>query len=259
MKLLASDFDHTLYFPPRGFKKKDLAAIKRWQKEGHLFGVSTGRSLFGVQWPSRHAKPHYDFYICNSGATIYDGQGELLFERTIAFETVKKVIAHVPAAVTIVTKKHTYFYHYSLKAFLKRFFRSICFYRLLFSIETLKQEDILALSFHFLPHQKQQAQAYTDLINEHYGDQVAAYLNIIHIDLAPAHCSKGTGISFLKEYYQLDEDDLYGIGDALNDLSMLQRVKHSFTFQGSSDPVKKQARHIVDHLSSCIEFILKTP
>ena len=47
MRIFASDFDNTLHFvneEGKGyFKKEDLEAIEKFQKEGNLFGLCTGR------------------------------------------------------------------------------------------------------------------------------------------------------------------------------------------------------------------------
>lgn len=58
MKLLASDFDGTLLLHPNRndniILKNDKKAIKKFQKEGNLFGICTGRSLDGVlNWQSK--------------------------------------------------------------------------------------------------------------------------------------------------------------------------------------------------------------
>ena len=47
MKVLASDFDGTIYFED-GFHQEDMKKIKEFQKSGHLFGICTGRPLRGV-------------------------------------------------------------------------------------------------------------------------------------------------------------------------------------------------------------------
>ena len=44
MKMLASDYDGTLYFE-FGYRKTDLEAIRQFQKEGNLFGLCSGRPL----------------------------------------------------------------------------------------------------------------------------------------------------------------------------------------------------------------------
>lgn len=47
MKILASDFDNTLYFH-NSMKENDLKAIKKFQEKGNLFGICTGREINGI-------------------------------------------------------------------------------------------------------------------------------------------------------------------------------------------------------------------
>ncbi len=52
MKILASDFDNTLYFH-NSMKENDLKAIKKFQEKGNLFGICTGREINGIIEPSK--------------------------------------------------------------------------------------------------------------------------------------------------------------------------------------------------------------
>ena len=45
MKIILSDFDGTIFFGKDKDYSKTAAAVKRWQEEGNLFGMVTGRSL----------------------------------------------------------------------------------------------------------------------------------------------------------------------------------------------------------------------
>ena len=73
MKLLACDFDGTLYFPGKEAKisTEDIEAIKKFQSTGHLFGFCTGRPIYGII-NFLDNQIDADFYITNSGATIFD-------------------------------------------------------------------------------------------------------------------------------------------------------------------------------------------
>ena len=64
MKVLASDFDNTLYFKnlEKGFKDSDIQAIRSFQAQGHLFGMCSGRPLAGLLAPLQNIiQP--DFFI----------------------------------------------------------------------------------------------------------------------------------------------------------------------------------------------------
>ena len=69
-------------------------------------------------------------------------------------------------------------------------------------------------------------------INEIWGDSVNAFQNVIEIDIAPKGCSKGKGVEFLREYMRetYGEIKLYGIGDSINDLPLLEASDISYTF-----------------------------
>ena len=94
MKALASDFDGTLFFENEisDFRKDDLIAIKRFQKEGHLFGICTGRPLNGII-PHVQDKIDFDFYILTSGALILDKNLQVIDERSMSQEVAQKIIS----------------------------------------------------------------------------------------------------------------------------------------------------------------------
>ena len=49
MKVLASDFDLTLYVNDLEIVKKNVEAIRRFMKQGNLFGIVTGRNYSGIK------------------------------------------------------------------------------------------------------------------------------------------------------------------------------------------------------------------
>ena len=82
MKILASDYDGTLYFED-GYHPKDLEAIKRFQKEGNKFGLCSGRPLRNL-WDLQTNDLHFDFVIASSGASVALSKEEVLFENTLS-------------------------------------------------------------------------------------------------------------------------------------------------------------------------------
>ena len=79
MKVLASDFDGTIFFKDH-VKEEDVKAVKVFQNEGHLFGLCTGRPLIGV---TKYVKDDitFDFYILSTGAVILDKNMNALYEK----------------------------------------------------------------------------------------------------------------------------------------------------------------------------------
>ena len=67
------------------------------------------------------------------------------------------------------------------------------------------------------------------------------------MDIAPLGCTKGKGVLLLKEYMQkkYGEITLYGIGDSVNDLPLLEASDVSYTFPYAPDFVQKKATKVV--------------
>ena len=89
MILFASDFDGTLHFlDPEWngyFKQKDLKAIQQFRKDGNVFGLCTGRPLYGLE-DDLIGGPEMDYIIASTGGVITDikdGEYHVLWERTI--------------------------------------------------------------------------------------------------------------------------------------------------------------------------------
>ena len=81
MKLLACDYDGTLYDYEGHVKEEDVKAIVQFQKEGNLFGMCTGRPIQFLK-PFIDERIQPDFYICISGSCIYDKDGNPLLYKT---------------------------------------------------------------------------------------------------------------------------------------------------------------------------------
>ena len=96
-------------------------------------------------------------------------------------------------------------------------------------------------------------------MNEHFGDEVEAFQNVIEIDIAPRGCSKGKGVNILRE--KLEEKygkiRLYGIGDSINDLPLLQASDVSYTFPYAPQIVQDKAAYVVDTIVDALEHSMK--
>lgn len=247
MKLLASDFDNTLLFHNH-MKFKDVRSIKQFQKHGHLFGLCTGRSLKGVEKPTKPYHIQYDFYILLSGAYILNKDKEVIFEKTIPINLARNIFHFLNEQdATIIYQNNMY----RISKEKKNDKHDI-------SPQTFLELDIdyvNAFSFHFKDNEINQATKATALINEKYGEYIEAFQNNQHIDLAAKGCSKGNGIKIIQNYFQLADHEIYAIGDSWNDLPMLDIVENSYTFTYAPADVQKHTKTIVKTLSNCIKDI----
>lgn len=247
MKLLASDFDNTLWFFDH-MKKEDVKAIHQFQKQGHLFGLCTGRAKKGIIEPSLPYHIQYDFYILLSGALILNKDLEVIFEKKIPYYIVKEVAAFLNDIDISIVYNHQM---YKLYPSGRKDMRCIDIQ----SLDELNTEYIDAFSFHYEKEKIKEAAKATQAINEKFGDKITAFQNNEHIDIAAKGCSKGAGIRIIQDYFHLPPENIYGIGDSWNDLPMLNQVTHSFTFTYAPLEVQKQSQYIVHSLSEAIKML----
>ena len=101
----------------------------------------------------------------------------------------------------------------------------------------------------------EEAASISKSLNERYGDKIEAFQNVVEIDIAPRGCSKGKGVNFLREYMkeQLGEFRLYGIGDSINDLPLLEASDVSYTFPYAPKEVQEKADKVVETIVDALE------
>ncbi len=222
-KAFASDFDGTIFFNNREEKiaEKDIEAIERFQKAGHLFGFCTGRPYAGISPYFNQVRP--DFCITSSGALITDGDGNVLFEKEISGEVAEKILDYVERTYRIEGNLHTDRHH--------------------------KIHDVS-----FRLQDEDDAQMLARDINRRFGTFVEAFQNVDAVDIVPLGCSKGAGLRYVRDH--LDAKETYGIGDSMNDLSLIKAANHSFTFHRSPEGLQRNAEHVVGSLDEAIHLAI---
>lgn len=247
-KVFASDFDGTLYFykadvklPPESIQK-----IREYQAEGNLFGLCTGRQMGGLTpFISGYIMP--DFYITSSGANIVDKDLKPIqqcgIDREVAAAIVKemnpqnyKITLDIGGDICVFSKMD-----YPGK------------YYVIDSVELSPKGQIHQVSIH--TESFREAAAIVKHINQSYGRDVEAFQNVVEVDIAPRGCSKGRGIEVLRDYLrkQAGECKLYGIGDSMNDLPLIEAADVSYTFPYAPKELQNKAAKIVENLWEALE------
>lgn len=244
-KLFASDFDGTLYFhsEPEPVRTADLAAIRRFQADGGLFGVCTGRPMRALT-PQTEGIIPFDFYIALTGATLHDRDVQPLIEAELPRDVVRELYERfAPFArdnTALVCAADNYW----------TFDRSLC------EVWPIPY----APDFDHLPDPLQgfgvetvtvpEAQALADAINAEYADVACAYVNLASIDVLPAGHSKGTGLRRAAEHFGATLTA--GIGDSYNDLELLKAADVAYTFNSAPDEMKDHADVLVDSVAEAL-------
>ena len=251
IKILLSDVDGTFYFgsnPKEKISFKDIKAIKKFQEEGNLFGVCTGRSYAGLISALQNYPIKLDFMILSSGAVILIGDKKIK-EELLTKGTLKIIYDSIDlkACGLTATSENAFYFtdylHYTFSTAHKIFTLDDVFDQTFTNI-TIESNNIENLEKTKI------------LLFEKVGDIIEINRNENSLDISPKNCDKGSAINCLINYYSCNIDSLYAIGDSFNDIPMFQRVKTSYTFNKSADRVKEKADYLVDSLEECIYKIL---
>lgn len=242
MKVLASDFDGTLFFGEDGFRESDLRAIERFQSAGHLFGVCTGRPLLGITVPVDN-QIDLDFYILSSGALILDKQQNVIEKHVMSLDLTKRIYNDYRDQVKILIQCGGGICTFdSSNVPIQR--------TLIHSIDDIKDE-IYGVSFE--TKSIEEARIICQQLNQTY-IEIDAFQNNEFIDIVKKGCSKGNALKTLANYYKIDA--IAGIGDSFNDIPMLTVSNPSFTFTYSPLEVQAKANQIVENIEEAIAFIM---
>ena len=246
-KVFASDFDGTLYFyladvklPPENVEK-----IKEFQEAGHVFGLCTGRQVGGLT-PFIGGIVEPDFYITSSGANIIDGN----------FEEIQKRGVDRDIADQLVKKYNTPDYRMTLDVegdicvFSKMDYPGK--YYVITGVDDAPEGLIHQVSIH--TESIDEAIRVTNEVNERFGDSVTAFQNVLEVDIAPKGCSKGLGVRKLKEY--MGDCILYGIGDSMNDLPLIEESDVSFTFPYAPEELQKKVTKVVENIVEALDYAM---
>lgn len=215
-KLIASDFDGTLR-RSENITKSDADAVKEWQSQNNYFGIVTGRGKDFLEY-IKELPVNPDFLIIYNGAYIIDKNNNVVFESYIDYDTfydLEKLVSKTENVINFDkaepgVSKHQYYATYDCT------------------------ESALAAAI---------------LINQNMSDKVSAFVNGIHLNVAPKGSSKADGVRIIQNYYNLQKEEVAVVGDDYNDLDMIKAFDGWAMLTGKSD-VKKQAKHICDSIAS---------
>lgn len=262
MKFLASDLDGTLV---RGNKviDKDLKALKRVKELGNKVIVSTGRTLKGVQDILREFPFEYDYLVMCNGGLIVDKDDRIIHEKVIPNKIQSKIITdfynfedsliyyddgndtYMIENELVDTSKvdADFFNHFSDKVTLEHALSSTT--------------DSQIMSIFNVSQSIERSEAVRKNLLKKYSQYIEAFRNQCFVDIVPKHCSKGNAIMKILEDENKGTDSLYTVGDSLNDVSMFNITKNSYTFKSAEESVKPYADNIVDYVYEVVEDMLR--
>lgn len=93
MKILASDFDETIYFPDnKEVNEKNIESIKKFISNGNIFCIITGRNYTDLKQLLNKNNIPYSYLICEDGAKIFNNVDYCLDTILLEEREIKEII-----------------------------------------------------------------------------------------------------------------------------------------------------------------------
>ena len=103
---------------------------------------------------------------------------------------------------------------------------------------------------------QEEASAIARKLNDRFSSQIGAYANKYVVDVVPKGISKAHGLHFLKDYLHIKETDIYAIGDAENDIPLMEFADQGCCMTSGKKELHAHAKYVCDNISDYIELII---
>ena len=219
MKLIVSDFDGT-YFVDEVNILKNNEYINNFRSNNNLFMISSGRSFKSLKEMTEKYNIKYDYLSCCDGSILYDNKDNILVKFTLNNSILKKFLSLKKYAKI---ERIQYSYdddYYSLR----------------------KDLDLIGLNYviknvyvtsKFLKEFNKLKEMYDEFDFLAYSHE-----EITFFCLKNKGINKSSTVKYLKDYLNLNYDDIYVFGDNDNDYPMLEYF-NSYYIGEVTDDIKK--------------------
>ena len=212
MKILASDFDETIYFPDNNeLNEKNINSIKNFISKGNIFCIITGRNYTDLKQLLNKNNINYSYLICEDGAKIFNNMDYCL-------DTVLLEEDEIKEAIKILEEEKCDYYlddGYNKTEYIKDCVKIV--------VNCTDEED-----------KERLVKIIKDKVDVHI------YASRTHINIIHKTVNKEKALKKLFNLEHLDYSKLYVIGDNDNDYEMIK------TFNGV---VVKNHHKILDKLN----------
>lgn len=194
MKILVSDFDLTFY--DNNFLD-NINLINDWTKKGNKFVIATGRSIYQLRKITDNYNIKVSFYICNDGGAIYDKDYNEIYRKDISEDISKELFDYLV----------------DTKVFDKV---------LIDTSETVTEVDTARCNclIGVIKDRNEAAKVLNELLRKY--PSIHGYISTNCLNITDISVNKANGIKFLINKNNWNKEDIYTIGDEINDIEMLQ-------------------------------------
>ncbi len=238
MKLFVSDYDDTYYMNDMDIKENNKL-IKKLQKKNFLFAIATGRPGHSIKEKIKMYQIPVDYIICSDGSIIYDKDGNI-----IQMFPIKQDI---------------------LPAFIN-FYQNLNYEEIQFSYPEgyanipYENKTLLGLNICLSNEviNKKIINAFQKLRNSfpNYNYLLYTHPHFSFLCIKPCNVSKSFAVKTLRDLLDIEEENIYVIGDAGNDYEMI-RDFHGVAMSHANPDILKIAKKSYPKVSNYLNEILR--
>ena len=222
MKILASDFDKTLYIDDDDKLNKNIEAIKKFIINGNLFCIITGRNYSNLKVLLEKHNIPYSYLICQDGAKIYNNMDYCINTISLDSNVVEEICN------LLDEKDYSYYLDDGYNV-------------------TNNKDDCVKIVIRC--EDKEEGTKIIDYIKENI--DVYIYKSSKHINIVDKSVNKSNSLKKLVELEDLNINDIYVIGDDINDMEMLKdfegAIMKSHT-EGINTNSKKEYNYLYEYI-----------
>ena len=240
-----SDYDGTLRKGTIRPSAANLAAVRRFQERGGLFGLNTGRTRSRL-FASVGNLLQPDFTIVMSGALVLDGAGEVIWERRMPHDVMEAIVGlcrRNMLGLYLVAGDE-----YWTASPLNHLRKGHAGFNFVSSLQDIP-DPVYGLAFRALTPRL--AGVFARRVNEEFAGAACAYQNAGSVDIVPVGCSKATGLEVVRREFGLAT--VAAMGDSYNDVPMFGAADVSYTFPDSPKDVRAAADVVLPSVAEAID------
>ncbi len=225
MHIIASDFDRTLYVEDENILNMNIKSIDKFISKGNTFIIITGRMYTDIKLLLDKYKINYTFLICEDGAKIFNEFDYSIKDYLLPKEKIDQI--------------EEIFKEYNEDYYLDDGY----------NITTNKNDCVKVTS---LIKDRKKSKEIVERIKKDV--DVYVYLSKSYINITDSSTSKSIALEYLMYYKDLYKEDLYVLGDDINDYEMLSNFKGGVMKHHSKalDELKKEE---FDTLYDFIDYV----
>ncbi|KXT75000.1 Hydrolase (HAD superfamily) [Streptococcus sp. DD10] len=252
IKLLALDMDGTLLNSAKKISKTNIEAIHKAIKKGVQLVLCTGRPLFGV-------KPYYEqlglvekngFAIVNNGCSIHETLNwdlidweELTLEDIQFLESLAK---QSQVQLTLIDEEHYFVLGGAANSIIEADAKLVFTTPTEISLSDIKKHQYTLFQAMFLGTESQ-----VDDFESRFAHIIANRFSGVRsqpviYEAMPSGITKASALARLAQKMGLESNEVMAIGDADNDIEMLEFAGLSIAMGNASNHVKQFADYITD-------------